>query len=61
MPGPGEYDVMEPVSIDVEHFHMKGTMDKKPELNLPRYPEMLAKSVEKEVNLIFVFLILQPR
>lgn len=49
-PGPGEYDIAEPVRIDVEHFNMKNVMiDKKPELNIPRYPEVVTKTVEKEV------------
>jgi hypothetical protein len=50
-PGPGEYDVTEPVHVDVEHYHMKNLMaDKKPELNVPRYPENILKSLEKEVG-----------
>lgn len=53
-PGPGEYDTIEPVHVDVEHYHMKNFTDKKPELNVPRYPENLIKTVEKEVCLILV-------
>jgi hypothetical protein len=49
-PGPGEYDIIEPVKIDVEHNHMKYYQDKKPELNIPRYPEMITKHIEKEVS-----------
>lgn len=47
-PGPGEYDTMESTHVDVEHYHLKNSMDKKPELNLPRYPEALIKNVQKE-------------
>jgi hypothetical protein len=49
-PGPGEYDVIEPIKIDVEHYHMKGNQDKKPELSIPRFTEMITKNVEKEVR-----------
>ena len=48
-PGPGEYDTIEPIHVDVEHYHMKNNADKKPELNVPRYPEAFLKNVEKEV------------
>ncbi len=51
-PGPGEYDVIEPVKIDVEHYHMKNNLDKKPELNIPRFTEMITRTVEKEVRLM---------
>lgn len=48
-PGPGEYDTSDTVHVDVEHFHMKNFTNKKPDLNIPRYPEVLVKNVEKEV------------
>ncbi|CAF1031534.1 unnamed protein product [Brachionus calyciflorus] len=47
-PGPGEYDTAESVLVDVEHFHLKNLNNKKPELNVPRYPEIVLKTVEKE-------------
>ena len=56
-PGPGEYDVAEPIQVDVEHLHMKNTIDKKPDLMVPRYPEMMLKNVEKEVRSRVFFLI----
>lgn len=46
-PGPGEYDI-EPVQVDIEHYHMKNLAEKKAELNVPRYSEALAKHNEKE-------------
>ena len=50
-PAPGDYDIVESVRVDVEHYHMKNlAMDKKPELNVPRYPDNILKSVEKEVE-----------
>lgn len=55
-PGPGEYDVVEPVHINVEHYHMKNMIDKKPELKVARYPDNLLKTVEKDVILLVVFL-----
>lgn len=51
-PGPGEYDI-EPVSVDIEHYHMKNMQEKKSELNVPRYPENAIKNAEKEVGLFF--------
>lgn len=52
-PGPGDYDTVEPVQVDVEHYHMKNLSDKKPELNVPRYPDMFLKTIEKEVCFMF--------
>ncbi len=46
-PGPGEYDI-EPITVDVEHYHMKNMAEKKAELNVPRYSEALVKTNEKE-------------
>lgn len=46
-PGPGEYDI-EPVQVDIEHYHMKNLAEKKAELNVPRYAEALVKHNEKE-------------
>lgn len=46
-PGPGEYDI-EPVAVDIEHYHMKNLQEKKPELNVPRYPDNTIKNAEKE-------------
>ena len=45
-PGPGEYDI-EPVHVDIEHFHMKNMAEKRAELNVPRYTEALIKQTEK--------------
>lgn len=36
---------------------MKNLTDKKPELNVPRYPEMMLKNIEKEVSLSSNFVI----
>jgi hypothetical protein len=41
------------VQVDVEHYHMKNLSDKKPELNVPRYPDMFLKTIEKEVCFMF--------
>lgn len=49
-PGPGEYDVINPVQVDVEHYHMKNAAEKKTELAVPRYPDTLIKTIEKEVS-----------
>jgi hypothetical protein len=49
-PGPGEYDIAEPIYVNVEHYHMKNVAEKKSELNVPRYPEALVKKLEKEVK-----------
>lgn len=46
-PGPGEYDI-EPVQVDIEHYHMKNMAEKKAELNVPRYSEALVRHNEKE-------------
>jgi hypothetical protein len=34
---------------------MKNLTDKKPELNIPRYPDMMLKTIEKEVELNIQF------
>ncbi len=48
-PGPGDYDTIDPVYVNVEHYHMKHTGDKKAELNVPRYPDALLQNIQKEV------------
>jgi hypothetical protein len=56
-PGPGEYEIAEPFYIDVEHYNLKNTIfDKKPELNVPRYPDNLLKTIEKEVRFGLCFI-----
>lgn len=48
-PGPGEYDPNDPVKLEIHHINMK-TWDKRPELQVARYPENLLRSVTKEVS-----------
>ena len=48
-PGPGEYDPNDPVKLEIHHINMK-TWDKRPELQVARYPENLLRSVAKEVS-----------
>ena len=57
-PGPGDYDTVEPIHVDIEHYHMKNLAEKKPELNVPRYPEAMLKNTEKEVGFCFSLIIL---
>ncbi|CAF1227660.1 unnamed protein product, partial [Didymodactylos carnosus] len=46
-PGPGEYDPNDPVKLEIHHINMK-TWDKRPELQIPRYPDNLLKIATKE-------------
>ncbi|CAF0787247.1 unnamed protein product [Rotaria sordida] len=46
-PGPGEYDPNNSVKLEVQHMNMK-TLDRRPELQVPRYPDVMLKTVTKE-------------
>ncbi|CAF0962416.1 unnamed protein product [Adineta ricciae] len=43
-PGPGEYDPSDPVKLEVHHMNMRA-VDRRPELQVARYPENILKSV----------------
>jgi len=47
-PGPGEYDVYDPVKIEVQHMNTK-TSDKRSELQVLRYPDSMLKTAAKDV------------
>jgi hypothetical protein len=47
-PGPGEYDTIDPVHVDVLHYNIK-LNEKKPDLVIPRFTEVVIKNAEKEV------------
>ncbi len=58
-PGPGEYDVYDPVKLEVQHMNTK-TLDKRSELQVLRYPDSMLKTAAKDVILnsrksIFLF------
>jgi hypothetical protein len=57
-PGPGDYDIANPIEINVEHYHMKSNLERRPETNIPRYPENLIKTIEKDVRLTALFVLL---
>ncbi|CAF3707078.1 unnamed protein product [Rotaria sordida] len=46
-PGPGEYDPNDPIKLEIHHINMK-TWDKRPELQVARYPDNLLKTATKE-------------
>ncbi|CAF3141392.1 unnamed protein product [Rotaria socialis] len=46
-PGPGEYDLNDGVKLEIHHINMK-TWDKRPELQVARYPDNLLKTATKE-------------
>ncbi|CAM2711420.1 unnamed protein product [Rotaria socialis] len=46
-PGPGDYDLNEPFKLEVQHMNLK-QWDKRPELQVPRYPDVLLKTVAKD-------------
>ncbi|CAF0774387.1 unnamed protein product [Rotaria sp. Silwood1] len=46
-PGPGEYDPTNPIKLEVQHMNMK-TLERRPELQVPRYPDVMLKTVTKE-------------
>lgn len=48
-PGPGEYDPNDPVKLEIHHINMK-TWDKRPELQVARYPDNLLRTATKEVS-----------
>lgn len=48
-PGPGEYDLNDPVKLEIHHINMK-TWDKRPELQVARYPDNILKTATKEVS-----------
>jgi hypothetical protein len=46
-PGPGDYEPADSFHVDIQHYNLKMT-DRKADLNIPRYPDMLIKTIEKE-------------
>ena len=48
-PGPGEYDPNDSVRLEIQHMNMK-ILDKRAELKIPRYPEVMLKTVVKDVS-----------
>lgn len=55
-PGPGDYDVYDPVKLEVQHMNTK-TSDKRPELQVPRYPDSMLKTAAKDVIINGVFIL----
>jgi len=51
-PGPGEYDPNDPIKLEIHHINMK-TWDKRPELQVARYPENILRTATKEVRVLF--------
>lgn len=49
-PGPGEYDPSDPVKLEVHHVNLK-SWEKRPELQVARYPENVLKIAAKDVLL----------
>jgi hypothetical protein len=47
-PGPGDYDPSDQIKLEVRHMNLK-TLDRLPELQIPRYPETVLKTAAKEV------------
>ncbi len=47
-PGPGDYDPTDQVKLEIRHMNLK-TLDRRAELNIPRYPESVVKTAAKEV------------
>lgn len=48
-PGPGEYDLNDAIKLEIHHINMK-TWDKRPELQVARYPDNILKTAAKEVR-----------
>ncbi len=48
-PGPGDYDPNDPIKLELRHMNLK-TLDKRSELQIPRYPETLLKTAAKNVT-----------
>jgi hypothetical protein len=48
-PGPGDYDPNDQVKVEIRHLNLK-TSDKRPELQIPRYPETVLKTAAKDVT-----------
>ncbi len=49
-PGPGDYDPSDPIKLETHNINMK-TWDKRPELQVARYPENILRTATKEVFL----------
>jgi hypothetical protein len=47
-PGPSDYDPNDHVKHEIHHMNLK-TLDKRAELQIPRYPENVLKTAAKEV------------
>jgi hypothetical protein len=47
-PGPGDYDPNDPVKLEIQHVNLK-SWDRRPELQIPRYPENVLKIAAKDV------------
>jgi len=47
-PGPGDYDLNDSFKLEIQHMNLK-TFDRRPELQIPRYPENVLKKAAKEV------------
>ncbi|CAF0774130.1 unnamed protein product [Adineta steineri] len=46
-PGPGEYDVHDPIKLEIHHINAK-PIEKRSELQVPRYPDSLLKTAAKD-------------
>ncbi len=48
-PGPGDYNPSESVKLEIQHMNLK-SLDKRPELQILRYPENVFQKAAKEVR-----------
>ena len=48
-PGPSDYNPSENVKLEIQHMNLK-TLDKRQELQIPRYPEDVLQKATKEVR-----------
>lgn len=54
-PGPGDYELSDSVKFEVQHMNLK-TLDRRPELQLLRYPDSLLQTAVKEVIIIEIII-----
>jgi hypothetical protein len=47
-PGPGDYNPSDNVKLEIQHMNLK-SFDRRPELQIPRYPENVLQKATKEV------------
>ena len=47
-PGPGDYNPSDNVKLEIQHMNLR-LLDRRPELQIPRYPENVLKQASKDV------------